>query len=375
MRKYQPFGYRSSIAITAALAATLALTSVVMAAPSSANASAAAQANAVVATIGNEKVVGADVVAQAKDAFRQQQDEYDLELRELQLGFAQSEHDLLQQQLDKLLDRRALEKEAKARGVSTNAVLQDVKVTAVTDAEIRSFYDANKARTTATYEQLAPQIEQYLASQHNDGAMRTFYDGLRAKYRIRSQLKPYRVAVAPFGPSRGRTDAPITIVEFGDFQCPYCKEAESTLQAILATYPNEVRLVFRELPLTQLHPNAMVSAEAGVCADRQGKFWTMHDAMYNDQNSLDADGLKETAKRIGLDVDAFAACVSDAATTGRIAADVKAAHSLGIGATPYFFVNGRPINGSVPFQKFSSVVDDELHELGSSASPAVSPQG
>lgn len=334
------------------------------ASPSAAQTGAPVDETAVVGMIGNRRVTEGEVIAQAKDQFQQGQDELDREVRQLQVNYEQARHDMLQQQLDKLLDRRALEMAAKARHLSPDAVLANAKVPLVTDAEVRAFYDANRARTTLTFEQLAPRIRAYLASEHNETAMRRFYDGLRAKYGIHSELAPFREDVAATGPVRGNPHAPVTIVEFGDFQCPYCKQAEPTLRAILTKYRNDVRLVFRELPLTQLHPNAMTAAEAGVCADRQGKFWPMHDRMYADQNALDIDGLKATAKRLGLNADRFAACMSDTATARQIETDMQAAGALGIGGTPYFFVNGRPLNGSVPPEKFDTVISEELGRLG-----------
>jgi protein-disulfide isomerase len=152
-------------------------------------------------------------------------------------------------------------------------------------------------------------------------------------------------------------------VEFGDFQCPFCREEEDTLHSLLIAHPDDVRLVFRQMPLQSLHPDAMTAAEAAVCADRQGKFWEMHDAMFSDQTALGVAALKETAKRLGLDTDVFSACMSDAKTTDAIAFDTKAASELAISGTPYFFVNGRPINGSIPKAKFESIIADELHRL------------
>lgn len=320
-------------------------------------------ADTVIATIGKKRITQAEVVAASKDAFDAQQIDYDRQLRQMQFEFSAARQEVLQQQLDKQLDRRALEMEAKSRGVSTNTVIADIKVAPVTEDEIHAFYEANKARTTLSYEQLAPKIRQYLASQHDTSATRGFFDSLRVKYDIRSKLEPYRVVVAANGPSLGNADAPVTIVEFGDFQCPYCKEAEATVHAVLARHPGDVRLIFRNLPQTQLHANALTAAEAGICAEHQGKFWPMHDAMYADQSALDDTGLKNDAKRIGLDPELFAACMSDTATRHQIEADMKEAQDLALAGTPYFFINGRPINGSVPQDKFEAVIADELRRV------------
>jgi len=104
----------------------------------------------------------------------------------------------------------------------------------------------------------------------------------------------------------------------------------------------------------------MVAAQAAVCAEQQGKFWQMHDALYADQDALDSNGLKATAKRLGLDMERYGSCVADPATALKVNADADAAAQLGIGGTPFFFVNGRPINGSVPQQSFDAIVADEL---------------
>jgi len=316
---------------------------------------------AVIARIGNERVTEADVVGRAQDDFDKLQANYQIKLRQLELKQTQDRYSLLKQQTERLLDQRALALEAKARRKSEQDLLADIKVAAVTEPEAKAFYEANKERTKQSFEDLKPQITQYLANQHNTDATRRFYDGLRAKHHIESLIQPYRLAVDATGPTRGNEQAPITVVEFADFECPYCRQAEDTLQLIMAKHPNDVRLFFRQLPLASIHPNALIAARAAVCADRQGKFWPMHDAMYSDQKALSEPALKDTAKRLGLDTDVFSACLTDEATTKSIFADIKAADELNITGTPFFLVNGRPINGNVPADQFESMVLEELH--------------
>jgi protein-disulfide isomerase len=314
--------------------------------------------------MGKEPLTVADIIASDETEFHQLQSDYERSQQNLRFKYAKSRYDLLQKQAEKLLDQRALEAEAKARGITTAEVLRAIRPGApVTDAEAHSFYDAHKERIGAPFEQVALQIRVFMAQQRNDAATRAFYDALRAKHGISSQLAPYTVQVAAIGPSRGPGDAPVTIVEFGDFQCPYCKQAEASLGAILAQYPRQVRLVFRNLPLDQLHPNAEIAAKAAVCADRQGNFWPMHDAMYADQSQLGVEGLNGTAKRLHLDADRFSACLADASSAAAVAADTKAADDLGISGTPFFFINGQPIDGSVPVEQFQQVIDSELRRL------------
>ena len=316
-----------------------------------------------VGVIGEERISEAEVITANQSDFDRLQSDFEVQRRQLELKYAKSRHDLVQQRLDKRLDREALEMEAKARGIATDAVLADLKVAGPTDDEARAFYDANKERIKQPYEAVEPKVREYLTTQRNQAATRSFYDDLRAKHGIRSLLPRYRLPVAAIGPARGQSTAPVTIVEFGDFQCPYCKESESSLRTIMGRYPREVRVVFRNLPLTQIHPNAKIAAEAAVCADRQGKFWEMHDAMYDDQSALNLDSLKNTAKRLGLNPDRFSACIADDSTTRSLELDAKAAHDLGLEGTPYFFINGRPIDGDVPLEKFDSIIKDELQSV------------
>jgi protein-disulfide isomerase len=336
-------------------------------------ASAAAKApgadDPVLAMIGGERITEADIIAQDREAFDNLQEDGALRLRQLQARQAEARYTLLQTRLDKLLDRKALELEATARGTSTEAVLADIKVSVVTEDEARAFFEAHKARAgSRTFEQLQPEITQFLANEHNTQATRSFLDALRARHGISSLLEPYRVAVAADGPGRGKEHALVTIVEFGDFQCPYCRQEEVALQTILDRHPEDVRLVFRELPLTAIHPNALVAAQAAVCADRQGMFWQMHDAMYQNQNALAQSALIETAKRVGIDPERFSTCLADSGTAKAVEKDAKAADELNINETPYLLINGRPMHGSIPVDQLEAVVSDELHRIASKRS-------
>jgi predicted DsbA family dithiol-disulfide isomerase len=324
----------------------------------------ATSSQTVIATVGHERITPAEVAAANRTEFDKLENDYQLKLRQLEVKQAQARYELLEQRLEQMLDERALEMEAKARGITKAALLAEIKVPVVTDEEVHRFYDDNKTRTRDSFEQLRTAISQYLANQHDEQAKRAFYDVLRAKHDISSLLGPYRVNVAATGPARGKDDAPVTIVEFGDFQCPYCREAEDSLRTVFERHPDQVRLVFRNLPLASVHPNATVAAEAGVCAERQGMFWQMHDAMYQDQSALSETALKDTAKRLGLKMDGFAACLEDPQTREQLDTDRKAADELDVTGTPFFFINGRPLNGSVPVERFEAVITDELHRLG-----------
>ncbi len=319
------------------------------------------QPAAAIGHIDGKPVTESDIVATDRSAFDSQEADYATKLRALQAKHEQDHYDLVKERLEKLLDQRALELEATSRHTTAATVLLDLSIAPVTDGEAQAYYDANKSRTNQSFDQLKQQIIQFLAAQHNTTATRAFYDKLRAKHSVTDQLAPYRVSVAATGPAKGRADAPITIIEFADFQCPYCGQVEATVRSVVASHSDAVRLVFRNLPLPTLHPNAMAAALAGVCADRQGKFWAMHDAMFDDQNALGEAGLKATAQRLGLDTNNFSACLSDPNSKAAVESDTHAADELNLNGTPYFFINGRPIFGNVPAEQIESIIAEELH--------------
>jgi len=318
----------------------------------------------VVGVVGTESLTEGQIVAADQPDFAKLDTDLHRGLQQLRFKYAKLRYDMVARQAEKMLDQRAVEAEAKSRGVSSAAVLKAMPpAAAVTDAETHEFYEAHKDRISQPFEQVALQIRLYLAKQHDEAATRSFYDSLRIRHGITSTLVPFTVSVDATGPARGPVGAPVTIVEFGDFQCPFCKQAESTLHSILESYPQKVRVVFRNLPLTELHPNAEMAARAGICADRQQHFWLMHDAMYGDQKQLNVDGLKMTAAHLGMDEARFADCLQAASTDAALAFDMRAADELGISETPFFFINGQPVDGSLPLEQFRKLIDAELARL------------
>jgi protein-disulfide isomerase len=160
-------------------------------------------------------------------------------------------------------------------------------------------------------------------------------------------------------PSRGNSDAKIAVVEFSDFQCPYCGRAVATLGQIQQQYGDKVRIVFKNLPLP-MHAQAPAAHAAAEAAHRQGKFWEMHDKIFADQANMSPERYREYAREIGLDLARFDRDVADASTRERIDADAAEAKQLGISGTPAFFVNGRFVEGAVPFETFRKLIDEEL---------------
>ncbi|MDP7080386.1 MAG: DsbA family protein [Candidatus Undinarchaeales archaeon] len=172
-------------------------------------------------------------------------------------------------------------------------------------------------------------------------------------------------------PSKGPADAPVTIIEFTDFQCPFCKRGTDIVYQIIDTYGDQVRVVIRDFPLAALHPDAPLAHEAAECADEQGKFWEIHDKIFANQADVSIATLKGYANDLGLDMDRFNACLDGGAMKAEIDADMAAGREYGVSGTPAFFINGLMLAGAQPFENFASIIDAQLEKAGAApAAPA-----
>jgi len=172
---------------------------------------------------------------------------------------------------------------------------------------------------------------------------------------------PERVYTVDIGdaPARGPESAPVTIVEFSDFQCPFCARVTPTLEQIKQEYGDRVRLIFKHNPLA-FHARAMGAHQASLAAGEQGKFWEMHDRLFADQQALDPESLKAHAEELGLDLAAFERAMSSPEVAAKIDADKAQARELGANGTPSFFINGRFLNGAQPYEVFRERIEAEL---------------
>jgi len=274
---------------------------------------------------------------------------------------------LLENGVDQLVDQKLFEAEAEARGITVEQLFKDEvdsKAGEVSDADAEAFFQANQARINRPKEQVMPQIKVYLANQKKAELRDDLVATLRTKYKARVLLEPTRADVADAtAPAKGPADAPVTIVEFSDFQCPYCSRVLPSIDEALATYPTQVRLVYRQFPLN-IHPNAQKAAEASLCAQEQGKFWEMHDAMFANQQQLAVDQLKAKAAELGLDAEKFNQCLDSGKYAPKIREDMTAGAAAGVNGTPALFVNGRFLNGAVPFSAIQKLIEDELARKG-----------
>ncbi len=159
---------------------------------------------------------------------------------------------------------------------------------------------------------------------------------------------------------RGDFNAPVTVVEFSDIQCPFCQRFHPTMQQLVKEYPGKVRWVFKHFPLSSIHPNARPAALAAECANEQGKFWEFVDAAYQNQELLGADFYTKTAKSLGLNEKKFTKCIDDQKFANLVDADYNQGTAAGVNGTPTTYVNGQPLSGAVPYEQVKSLVDSVL---------------
>lgn len=161
-------------------------------------------------------------------------------------------------------------------------------------------------------------------------------------------------------PQIGPNNAKVTIVGFSDFECSFCKRfRDSTLDALIEKYGDDIRFVYRDYPLP-FHPQAQIAAEAAECANEQGKFWEMHDIIFDNQATLNNDAYSEFAEQLGLDTKKFDQCLSSNKYADEVAADQKDGESYGVSGTPTFFINGWILVGAQPMSEFEKLIDQEL---------------
>jgi protein-disulfide isomerase len=228
---------------------------------------------------------------------------------------------------------------------------------------VTALFDQNKQRLPAgmTEEEAKREIEQRLR-QRNVAQVRTRYRQElldRAGYRVRLEPPRSEVAVPAVAPATGPEQAPITIVEFADYQCPYCQRAEPTVQEVLARYPGKIRLVHRDFPLDN-HQRAVPASRAAYCAGEQGKFWEYHRNVYEKPSDFSDDDLKRRAAELGLDAEKFGTCYASNRHDETIRAAAGQGTSLGVTGTPTFFINGRMLVGAQPVDAFRTIIDEEL---------------
>lgn len=256
----------------------------------------------------------------------------------------------------------------KEKGKSSEAELRASvtgSVPPVTEDEAKKIFETEQQRPNSplagkSFELFKDKVIFALTQERREEAFEEWLEKEQAARHAMVQVEEAIYSNIPTdGPSKGPQDAKVTIVEFSDFQCPFCSKARQTMEEVLKKYDGKVRLVFRDFPL-DFHDKAQKAAEAGQCAHKQGKFWSMHDWMFDHQNALEVDSLKQAAKELGLDKDKFAACLDARDTKDIVKKSLDMGQKFNVKGTPAFFVNGRFLSGAQPLSKFAEKIDQIL---------------
>jgi predicted DsbA family dithiol-disulfide isomerase len=269
--------------------------------------------------------------------------------------------------LEGIIREKTLAAEAAKSGKNPEAILAEHTATEPTDDEMMAYYKANATPSAPPFDQVKRVIRDRLMADARQKADAELARDLRQRHAVEWLMPREHVNVASDGPIRGAENAPVTLIEFADFQCPYCNRLESLLRTVLARYPTQVKLVYRQLPIPQLHPQAQLAAQVSLCAAEQNKFWPIHDslfAFFADKGELDGNTLAMLGEAAGLDPEALGACLQSGRVDPLIARDVAAADALGVDGTPALFLNGRPLRGGVSEQSLTDAIEEELARLG-----------
>lgn len=255
------------------------------------------------------------------------------------------------EQLEGSITQMLVQNAAKAKGVSEGEYVKSIPLPEVSEADVQSFYQANVAASGRSIEETGPKIREYLTNQKRQGALQEHFNKLRAEAGVSIDLPAPEFIVMNFdlakSPMKGDPNAKVTLVEFSDFQCPYCSRGAKATEQILSAFPKNVRIYFMNFPLN-FHERAMPAAIAGRCAHRQNKFWALHDKMFENQNKLDDASIQAYAAAAGLDAKSFTACLADPTVKQEVEADMKQGEDVGVNGTPSFFVNGIPYAQGAP---------------------------
>lgn len=280
--------------------------------------------------------------------------------------------------LDEMVLDKLLEVEAKKQNISKpDLIAKEItnKAKKVSDSEIKKFYDDYVEKMKGNPRFQAPpfddtvknQIRQSLVGRNNAERKQTYFNELTHKHDVTYYTRPPRIDVAVGDiPAKGKDSAPVTIVEYSDFECPACRSAFETVEKVMKTYKGKVKLYFRDFPLS-FHKKAKPAHNAARCANDQNKFWQYHDELFKSSTWIHAADeaasiaeLKNIAKKLRLNQTKFDACVDGKTYYAKVDEDLKTGQHVGVGGTPAFYVNGIPLPGAVPFEQFKKTIDAEL---------------
>jgi len=314
----------------------------------------------VVATVGGQKVTLGEVEKEFSKQFQKLEADYKKQKFEFRRTAVE------QFVLKKVVRDAAVkagfkdEGEKKAEDLFLDKEIES-KLPQPTDEDLQKAFDAVKDQVPpgVTFEMVKPQLARMTRGQKGQELMTELFERLKKEAGVKVLLEEPRKQVEAVGPSRGPADAKVTLVEYSDFECPFCAKARTNVDKVMEANAGKVRLVFRHFPLP-MHKNAPKAAEAAACADAQGKFFAMHDQLFDHARELDAEKLPSYAEAIGLDMAKFNACLQSGEMAKVVERDTEAAEAIGVSSTPTFFINGRELAGALPPEEFQRIIDEEL---------------
>ena len=266
--------------------------------------------------------------------------------------------------LDQLIDGRLLESEARRENLSVEQLLQQEvtsKVKDPTELQLQVYYEGmhTKEPFAAIRGKILDSARQVRQTRARDAYLQTLRD--RAGVRI-ALVPPEAEAALDNAPRRGPQDAPIVIVEFADYECPYCQRIHPDLKKLQVEFAGKVSLAFKDFPLP-MHPHAEKAAEAARCAEEQGQFWNFHDMLFENQQKLELAQLKEYAHALKLDAARFDQCLDAGEQAAAVRKDFAQGQRLGLTGTPSFFINGHFLSGAVKYSTLREIVEQQLATL------------
>lgn len=278
-------------------------------------------------------------------------------------------HEIKMNRLRAILLERYMQADKRKAGLSNDEYLEKyiAKDSKVSKKDIEAFIKERKFPKEHVNDQMKDRIKKFLGLEQKKKAVDQWLTAQTKKspvevYMAEPTRPIYEINVDEHSPAWGKSDAKVTLVEFSDFQCPFCAKGSEIINQVKKKYKNKVKIVFKNFPLP-FHHHAKKAAVASLCANEQGpkSFWKLHDEMFNNQQKLGGEGLKELAKSAGLKMEKFSSCLDANKYLARVEADIEEGKDIGVKSTPTFFINGKIINGAHPIEVFSELIDEELN--------------
>lgn len=317
-------------------------------------ASAGSEFPSVLATIGDQKITMADIEAKSG-----------AELAQIETQYRRGRSKIVGDALKAILYERVMEDEARKQGKSVDELVIAEAGGSIepSEIEIGSWYTENQSKVGGrSLDQIRMQIADLLRREKRTAAMQKLQQRIDRERGVTIAYQPYRLEFDHAGsPALGSSGAAVEVVEFSDFQCPYCRQFAPNLKRVKEEFGDKVRVVYRQYPIASIHPFAFKASEASLCAHDQGKFWELHDMMFSEQEKLAVADLKDKARRAGVDQKKFDGCLDSGKYVEQVQADLAEGLRIGVSGTPAVYVNGIQLDGgAVPYETLAQAIRQEL---------------